>query len=265
MSKMSNRNFTFLVLGVVGLFFAALVAFNNQMFPWQRVQAVAENKEEQEGELEKERPMPAGRELRGGIPRPKTDMVDGTNRPAPDLPNITKKIGKVLPVAFDKNENTKSVADAAKTGKNLQRLSFMLMAKEFDLDEFNANPKAYLASIEPGRIRQTAPVNEATKPIKREGEYFQQMIQGETISLRARTDPSMPVTFYSPRLGSFSNSLSVITVQADETGLAEAQFTASRGAYGDLDLFAASPVRSHQVRYLVRIDVPESTAKIKEN
>lgn len=78
MSKMSNRNFTFLVLGVVGLFFAALVAFNNQMFPWQRVQAVAENEEEQagkEGGIVKEDKAPGPGYVKvGGVWRKETDL-----------------------------------------------------------------------------------------------------------------------------------------------------------------------------------------------
>jgi len=65
-------------------------------------------------------------------------------------------------------------------------------------------------------------------PIKRDSDFAYELIQGESVSLRARVQPEMPVTFYAT-LGVFDNSLKIITVQANENGIAEANFTANEG------------------------------------
>ena len=94
--------------------------------------------------------------------------------------------------------------------------------------------------------------------IERIGKGRFQLVQGESIRLQVKTEPGMPATFTSFDLGAFDNSLSSITVKANEDGVATAAFHATTGTLGEVNLVAASPVASERVNF--RLFVGEASA-----
>lgn len=86
---------------------------------------------------------------------------------------------------------------------------------------------------------------------------FVEVLQGEPVPLKVRTIPNAPVTFTSFDLGSFSNRLTSITVAADKDGVATAQFTGTPGTYNDVNILAASPMTSGQVKFVITVIVPK--------
>lgn len=289
---MSNNAFTILIVSVVILFCFISIAVNNNRFrgtpPNDSGSQTANSRpssppNEHERRNHSSRPdrrldlqksilgSSPNREIRGGIPRPKSDMVDGTYKNAPKYFNPTERYGQTPLLAKETNDSTRRVYQSLKSRAENAPVSSFVKPENFDRDAYLKDPEKYLEQVHPGRIWQTASSTKPdganskeapSNPIKRRGDYFQSMLQGETITLQAETDPGMPVTFYSPRLGAFNNLLSVITVMANESGVAEAQFTATKGQFGEIDLIATSPVRTHQARFLVEIGVPEPPPKL---
>lgn len=197
----------------------------------------------------------------GGVVRPKRDVV-----PAKKHSNLELNREPLIPVGTipslkkDKNVYTQSVAQAIES--NDQDLAYRLTpfkaAPKFDHGAYLADPESYLNEIAPGRIYDVLPDSFETPATRRVGRYRYKVLQGETIILRAKTEPEMPVTFYSSRLGSFNGGVSTVTVAADEQGIAQAEFKTTTGMYGEIDIVAASPVRSGQARYLVDVRLPTS-------
>lgn len=172
------------------------------------------------------------------------------------------RVGATVPLPLNHNPDVMSIANAFSAGtqsgvQHPERLSAFVSPPPFDRQAFLEAPDAYLHIVAPGRVFQAAQPGPGVSPIKRSGDYFHQILQGESVFLETITEPHMPVTYYSNRLGKFENDLTSITVQADSDGLARTQFTATPGTYGDLDLLAASPVRSSQARWLVRVRLPD--------
>lgn len=270
---MSNRTFTYLCVGLV-IGCCLIITVVNYNLSHGKGSGSAEQPGKSIGKLALESgnklhssrdPNFTDRQRIGGILRPKTDMIDGARRESkPNYPNPLERWGRVPAVDPERNRSTRLVAEAAKQGNHPERLSLFSRPQPFNQEQFEEDPQPYLQVIEPARIMQTARVNPDVTPIKRRGSYFKAMIQGETITLKAEVQPKMPVTFYAPGVGQFQNSLSTITVQADETGAAEVQFTAVQGTAGDIDVLAASPVHSHQVRYLIRVEIPEAPPKLSK-
>jgi len=92
--------------------------------------------------------------------------------------------------------------------------------------------------------------------------YYQKIVQGETVVLRAQGEPNMPVSFYAPQLGVFEASkTSSVSVQADEKGIAEARYTATAGTHGDTPIIASSPVNTKRTRFVVHVVLPKADAK----
>lgn len=86
-----------------------------------------------------------------------------------------------------------------------------------------------------------------------EGSAYHGVVQGESVSLKVRVQPKDPVTFMSFQLGYFENQLTSITVQADEQGIAQANYTAGGGTIDDVQILAAGPRTSGQVQFLVNV------------
>ena len=57
------------------------------------------------------------------------------------------------------------------------------------------------------------------------GKSMHTVRQGESVRLKVKTLPNMPVNLTSFDLGAFQNGLASISVQADKEGIAEATFT----------------------------------------
>lgn len=64
------------------------------------------------------------------------------------------------------------------------------------------------------------------------------------------------MTFTSFDLGKFHNELTSVTVQANDKGIAEAEFFGTPGTYSDVNILAGSPLLTEQVKFVVFVDVP---------
>ena len=198
----------------------------------------------------------------GGIKRPPSDVKvasseTGSRRKSIDRPIPLKKEGFPSPVPALTNAQTALVSQALKDGKHPERYSPFIVPRSFDKESFDKDPagysKQYAEGIEPGRVFASAQPTEGTKAIRSVGERFHRVKQGETVRLVVEAAPHAPVTFTSQRLGTFPNSLTSITVVADEQGKATTNFTASAGTKDKVDVLAASPITSGQVDFVVMV------------
>lgn len=163
-------------------------------------------------------------------------------------------------VPADANPQTRSVAEALRTRKHPERLSPMIPPKPFDAEAFQANPQAYLDVVEPGRVFQVAQPGPGVPPLRRLSPGYQGVTQGDTVMLRVKTTPGSPVSYTAFDLGAFENRLTSISVQADEQGIAQAEFRATPGTVEDVHILAGSPGASGQVRFTVNVQLPHVVA-----
>ena len=199
----------------------------------------------------------------GGVMRPRTD-VEESKRAAfsqPDEKPLFPNPGKTPLIDPNANAQTKSVQEALNNPTQLgHRLSAMIPAPKFDLAKYQTDPKSYLETVEPGRIWQSAKPGPGVAPLERTSNYFQKVIQGESVILEAKASPGMPVTFMSPRLGQFDNLLTTTTVAANDEGVAKANFKVTPGTRGEIEVFASSPVHSGRARFLIKVVLPDDAA-----
>ena len=198
----------------------------------------------------------------GGVWRPPSD-TQATNKPdgqpernqAP-LPNP----GMSQPIAKDTTEQTQSIAESLETRENIARVSPFLANEKFDRQKYLDDPQAYLNEHNSRRAFEPAEQAEDVRPIKRLSPYYQKIIQGETVVLRAQGEPNMPVSFYAPNLGVFEESqTSAVSVQADESGIAETRYRPTEGTHGDTVIVAASPVNTKQTKFIVHVVLPKQS------
>ena len=197
----------------------------------------------------------------GSILKPTKRIQDKTD---PKVTAFEKKLrdeldyGRTQPVAVKGNPAAKSIVEAIKTGKNLERVSmFHRPKKPFDKSllkpENSEAYKKYLSVHAPGRIYQTATPGKDVPILRIVGKNFHKVKPGETVTLSVGATPNAPVTFASSDLGSFKNGLQSITVKADSRGLARAEFKATPGASFDCRINAGCPLAAGNVRFIVNI------------
>ena len=105
-------------------------------------------------------------------------------------------------------------------------------------------------SIEPtgaGRAWQSKPPGPDVKSIGTNKE-FHQIKEKEAVRLEVLAEPNFPVSFTSTDLGAFENDLATITVVANESGWAQASFTATAGTAGPVNV---SVYRKRHTRLLM--------------
>lgn len=194
----------------------------------------------------------------GGVYRPATDVRLGKDRPGKrdDMGNQLPDQGFSPAVKPDANPQVASVAKALKDRTNPARFSSFVKATPFDAKQYASDPQSYLGVVEPGRVFQPAQPGPDVKRLVRASGRYHRIAQGETVTLAVKSQAKAPVTFTSFDLGSFENQLTSITVQADDNGLAQAPFTATRGTIDDIRILAASPVNSGQAEFTVNVSVP---------
>ncbi len=267
MSRMSNRNFTFLVLGVVGLFIVALVTFNNQMFPWQGGQNVAEGDGEDEKELavkEDKSPGPGYVKV-GGVWRKQTELGK------PVVPNTKIKEGSLRNpgqsprVKADLNPQVASVSEALKSKKHPERLSLFKSPPPFDKAEFEKDPDKVLNTIVPGRAMAPAQPGPDVNPIRKRSPGIVKVLQGESTTLRVKAARNAFVAFHTSDLGVFGSGIKTINVRADDKGIAEATYTATKGTVGNVRVVAASPYNSEIARFVVNVTLPKPIERVGAN
>jgi len=202
----------------------------------------------------------------GGVRRPATDLavpasaeIPGDTDPT-SFTALSQRIGKTQPVLKTANPMTRSVAQALETGHHPERLSVLADPAPFDNDAYQRNPQAYLNVVEPGRVWQSAQPGPDVPRLSAQSATGYSVEQGETVSLKVQAIALAPVTFTSFDLGEFQNQLTSITVAADGEGVAVARFTGSAGTVGEVNILAASPMTSGQVRFHVEVIEPTSTS-----
>jgi len=193
-------------------------------------------------------------------PAPRS-VAAATSAPSAPAPGTTTP--SVAPsVRPDLNANVASVAEAARTGKFPERLSPMIAPKPFDAAAFSANPQSYLKVVEPGRVFQTAAPGINVPVLRSKGTASFEIATGSSCTLATITAPHAPVTFVTLDLGTFPNSLTAITVQANAEGEASTVYTASGGVIADVQVMAGSPMASGQVKFHVFVtSQPVASAK----
>ncbi len=191
----------------------------------------------------------------GGVQRPKSDVT--FNKPDSNtfLPPKPRQ-GFSPRLKPDENPQVASVYKTLSEDKQPEKVSSFSAPKPFDAEAYQKDPSVYLSTVEPSRVFGSKQPGEGVKPILAKSARFHRVKQGESVRLQVQVESKAPVTMTSNNLGSFPNGLTSITVAADESGLAEAVFTASRGTIDDIQILAASPVTSGQIAFTVNVQVP---------
>lgn len=192
----------------------------------------------------------AGKSMAAAAPSPSI-------APAPTRPSVPPTVRP------DANANVASVAEATRTGKFPERLSPLMAPKAFDPSAFAANPQAYLDIIEPGRVFQSAAPGLDVPVLRSKATASFEIPTGGACTLAVITAPRSPVTFTALDLGTFPNSLTSITVQADEQGEASTVYSASGGVIADAQILVGSPGASGQIKFHVFVTSPPVAAVVK--
>ena len=204
----------------------------------------------------------------GGVNRPATDFAgkgeaDGSKSADQEdsetrLPSDGPDYGHSPAIELDANPQVAAVVQAAREKNRPELFSPVIAPKKFDPEAYAKSPEEYLNSPEPGRVFVPAQPGEDVKEIRRVGGSYLPVVQGESVKLAVEATPGAPVTFTSFDLGLFSNQLTTISVAANERGLAVAEFFASPGTIDKVNILAASPVTSGQVKFVVDISLPQT-------
>lgn len=205
----------------------------------------------------------------GGVARPQRDFPSAAasaaavpasagdgNADDPESPFDFPDYGKSPAIAVDANVQVAAVAKALQEKNRPELLSPLIAPRKFDPVAYASNPQSYLDSPEPGRVFATAQPGPDVVEIQRQSGYYTPVLQGERVNLRVQAPAGAPVSFTSFDLGLFSNQLTTITVAADDSGVATAEFLASTGTIAKVNVLAGSPVTSGQVKFVVDISLP---------
>ena len=193
----------------------------------------------------------------GGVWRPEKDVVKSSRRLSDESSDFPKPVQGRSPVVSTKDSaSVSSIAGAVNDPELLKKRTAFGSAEKFNKKKYLDDPDAYLADIVPGRVWQVLAAGKEVPRIEVDGSNYAKLIQGESAILKAKTDPGMPVTFYSDKLGQFQNNLNVISVAAGDDGIAEATFKATGGTRGQINIIAASPVRSGHAKFLIKVTLP---------
>ncbi|MDL5052161.1 hypothetical protein QQ056_01065 [Oscillatoria laete-virens NRMC-F 0139] len=178
----------------------------------------------------------------------KPAVVEHAGKPGPSEPQKTKD-GKALPASYTRfnplvpanaNMDVQSVVEAAKSGKNPERLSAIYAPEPFDRAAFDLDKAGYCRIVQPGRVWQSSDKPGASA-IKMTGAAHRQMPAGGTLKLTAIAEPNSVISYYSQDLGAFENRLTSISVLTNERGEASATFTATPGTEGEVNILASCP------------------------
>jgi len=157
----------------------------------------------------------------------------------------------------DMNAHKQHVLDALQDPQNNSgSISITGKREKFDLAKYNSDPSYYIDTVEPGRAFDIAQPEEGVKPLARLGSNYHEAIQNEAVSLEARGEPNMPVSFTAFDGGTFQNGLGFITLKANGSGVASAEFTPTSGVIALCRIRAASPVNSGTLQWLVNAHLP---------
>jgi len=205
-----------------------------------------------------------------GIPASEVTSIGGVLRPARDLPTKSKTSsgsiknplpspGALPPLKGNENPQVAGLyAEVADFHAPAASRSAMFLAQEFDEQKYRENPKTYLDKIRPGRVFKPKQPGQGVRPIAAESNRFVTILQNESVNLIIQASPNAPVTFYTPDGGEFGNRLKSISIAANENGIAEVTYRAVSGVAGLIEILGASPLHSGQVKFTVKVVLPDS-------
>lgn len=200
---------------------------------------------------------PAGAQVTSRQPEPQAEQAAPTaesEKSEAPLKPPPQDFGRVVPVKADASPQAAAVSEALKKKDHPERLSALLPAKPFDKAAFEANPNAYLNTVEPGRCFLCAQPGKDVPALAAKTPGMSRIKQGESVKLSVKGAPLAPVSFTSFDLGTFAESkLNCVTVRADKDGVASVTFVATPGALNDCNILAGSPLASGQARFVVEI------------
>ena len=193
----------------------------------------------------------------GGVRRPKQDFIEtkvDLEKERRRFLSLIKDAGNAPSIKNDENEHVKQLAaDLEKHQPQNPAASPFFAAERFDRNRYIKDPEAYLVKTRPARVFQAAKPSENVTPVESDSPRFSQVLQGESVILRVKAEPEMPVTFHTQQLGEFQNRLKTISVAANSDGVAEAQYKATAGTQGLTYIMAASPVHSGKLTFVVDV------------
>ena len=179
-----------------------------------------------------------------------TSVSTATSAPAASASPIPSRPPSLRPEA---SANAASIAEASRTGKFPERLSPLMAPKAFDPAAFAANPQKYLDVVEPGRVFQSAAPGTQVPVLQAKATSSFSIPVGGSCTLAVITAANSVATFTSFDLGTFSNSLTSITVQANDRGEASTVYHASGGVIANAQVLAGSPGASGQVQFHILV------------
>ena len=197
------------------------------------------------------------RRRRSDVEREKAQAAGGDKAKTGKRHPMIDGYGTTPPVAIDVNPQVAAAAKAYLENTHPERLSPLVQPAAFDLASYKKDPQPYLDTVEPGRVFQPAQPGDGVSEIRRRSPSYQQVVQGEPVKLAVRAEVGAPVTFTSFDLGRFSNQLTSTTVAADAEGLAVAEFVAPPGTISKVNILAASPLHSGQIKFIVDVSLPQ--------
>lgn len=160
----------------------------------------------------------------------------------------------------DYQAQAESVKEAVRTGSHPERVSPLIEPPPFDLDAYRRDPAKYLQVVEPGRALQPGESGPDIPALAAVGATALQVAELGTIPLIVRAAPRAPVSFTSLDMGAFANGLSAITVQADDEGVARAEFTATAGTIIKAQVLVASPLAAGRIDLYVAIQASANSS-----
>ena len=186
-------------------------------------------------------------------------VLDNTNKHAQQIIE-SKGYGTFPPVDLnDNNAQKEHLIQALKDPKNNSgAISIVGKREKFDKERYSKDPGYYLNSGEPGRAFDCAHAAEGVSRIERVGNSTFRTEQKKTVSLIAKASSGMPVSFTAFDGGHFQNGLSFITLKADASGVATAEFTPTEGVINQSRVRAASPVTSGTLQWTVFVSLPKN-------
>lgn len=127
-------------------------------------------------------------------------------------------------------------------------------AESFDRAAYLADVAGYCAKVRGDRAWEVAlPAADVPFLTALGGTSFQTR-QGDRLRLSARTQPGMPVTWTTLGFGEFaSTGQGTVTVAADASGVAHAEFRCTNDVVGAISIQAASPVCGNAISYLIYV------------
>ena len=151
-----------------------------------------------------------------------------------------------------------SVVEAMKDPKaNGNKISALMKASPFDKDRFRSDAayrKDYLETAEPGRVYQVDSKSEYK--LERVSPYYQEVVQGDSVTLSVKAEPNMPVSVTSFDLGKFGNHLTYQTLLADSSGVATFEFFGMPGTFNDSKILVSSPTSRGQLKFVIHTKIP---------